>query len=61
MSKIMPSVIDQLKTISNNLKELEYYCMDVDGNDPTDAIFYSNLQDMVNNKIKEIEDNHDSY
>ena len=55
MSKMMPSVIDQLKTISNNLKELEYYSMDVDGDDPTDAIFYSKLQDTINEKIKEME------
>jgi len=55
MSKIMPLVIDQLKTISNNLKELEFYCYDVDDDDPTDAIFYSKLQDTVNEKIKEME------
>jgi len=49
--KIKPSVIDQLKTMVKNL----YYSYDVDGDDPTDAIFYSRLQDKINEKIKEIE------
>lgn len=53
--KINPSVIDQLKAISQNFKDLEYYYMDVDGDDPTDAIFYSKLQDTINEKIKEME------
>lgn len=43
--KIKLSVIDQLKAISKNLEDLEFYCYDVDGDDPTDAIFYSKLQD----------------
>jgi len=55
MQKVKPSVIDQLKTIFNTLKDLEYYSYDVDGDDPTDAIFYSKLQDTINEKIKEIE------
>lgn len=49
-----PSVIDQLKVISKNLEDLEFYSYDVDGNDLTDAIFYSKLQDQINDKIKEI-------
>lgn len=53
--KIKPSVIDQLKSISKNLKDLEFYCYDVDGDDPTDAIFYSKLQDKINEKINEME------
>lgn len=53
---IKPSVIDQLKAISQNFKDLEFYCYDVDGNDPTDAIFYSKLQDTINEKIKEMEE-----
>jgi len=53
--KIKPSVIDQLKAISKNLSDLELYCYDVDGDDPTDAIFYSKLQDTINEKIKEME------
>ncbi len=53
--KIQPSVIDQLKSISKNLENLENYSMDVDGNDPTDAIFYSKLKDKVNEKLNEIE------
>jgi len=54
--KIKLSVLDQLKTISKNLKDLEFYSYDVDGDDPTDAIFYSKLQDKINEKIKEIEE-----
>lgn len=54
--EIKPSVIGQLKIISQNFKDLEYYCMDVDGDDPTDAIFYSKLQDTINEKIKEMEE-----
>jgi len=54
--KIKPSVIDQLKAIAKNLSDLEFYCYDVDGDDPTDAIFYSKLQDQINEKIKEIKD-----
>ena len=53
--KIKPSVIDQLKAISKNLEDLEFYSYDVDGDDPTDAIFYSRLQDQIEQKIKEIE------
>ena len=53
--EIKPSVIDQLKTISKNFQDLEFYSYDVDGDDPTDAIFYSKLQDQLNNKIKEME------
>jgi len=53
--KIKPSVIDQLKAISKNLSDLEFYCYDVDGDDLTDAIFYFKLQDTINEKIKEIE------
>lgn len=53
--EIKPSVIDQLKAISKNLQDLEFYSYDVDGDDPTDAIFYSRLQDQINAKIKEIE------
>ncbi len=53
--RIQPSVIDQLKSISKNLENLENYSMDVDGDDPTDAIFYSNLKDKVNEKLNEIE------
>jgi len=53
--KIKPSVIDQLKEISTTLLHLEYYCYDVDGDDLTDAIFYSKLQDTINDKIEEIE------
>lgn len=56
MNKIKPSVIDQLKSISKNFKELEFYSYDVDGNDPTDAIFFSKLQDTINEKIKEYEE-----
>lgn len=52
---IKPSVIDQLKAISKNFEELENYSMDVDGDDPTDAIFYSKLKDQINEKLKEIE------
>jgi len=37
--KIKPSVIDQLKVISKNFQDLEFYCYDVNGDDPTDAIF----------------------
>lgn len=54
--RVKPSVLDQLKVISKNLQDLEFYCNDVDGDDPTDAIFYSKLQDTINGKIKEIED-----
>ena len=54
--QIKPSVIDQLKAISKNLQDLEYYSYDVDGDDPTDAIFYSRLQDQINDKIKEMEE-----
>jgi len=54
--KIKPSIIDQLKTMSKNLQDLEYYSYDVDGDDPTDAIFYSKLQDQLNEKIKEFEE-----
>ena len=50
-----PSVIDQLKTMVKTLQDLEYYSYDVDGDDPTDAIFYSRLQDQINEKIKEME------
>ena len=53
--KIKPSVIDQLKAISKNFKELEFYSYDVDGDDPTDAIFFSKLQDTINEKINEME------
>jgi len=53
--KIKSSVIDQLKAISQNFKDLEYYCFDVDGDDHTDAIFYSKLQDTIDEKIKEME------
>ena len=52
---VKPSVIDQLKLISKNFEDLENYSMDVDGDDPTDAIFYSKLKDKVTEKIKEIE------
>lgn len=55
MSEIKPSVIDQLKAISKNLSDLEFYSYDVDGDDPTDAIFFSKLQDQINDKIKEYE------
>ena len=54
--RVKPSVIDQLKIISKNLSDLELYSYDVDGNDPTDAIFYSKLQDTINEKIKEMEE-----
>ena len=54
--KIKPSVIDQLKVISKTLEDLENYSMDVDGDDPTDAIFYSKLKDKINEKVREIED-----
>lgn len=54
--KIQPSIINQLKTITKNFQDLEYHSYDVDGNDPTDAIFYSRLQDQINEKIKEIDD-----
>jgi len=53
--KTKPSVIDQLKAISKNLSDLEFYSYDVDGDDPTDAIFFSKLQDTINEKIKEYE------
>ena len=53
--KIKPSVIEQLKIVSKNLSDLELYCYDVDGDNPTDAIFYSKLQDTINEKIKEME------
>lgn len=53
--RIKPSVIDQLKTMVKTLRDLEYYSYDVDGDDPTDAIFYSKLQDQINEKIKEME------
>lgn len=56
MKTIKPPVIDQLKTISKNFQDLEYYSYDVDEDDPTDAIFYSKLQDQLNDKIKEIKD-----
>lgn len=51
---IKPSVIDQLKTISKNLRELEYYEMDVSSNDLEDAIFYSKLADQIDSKLKDI-------
>ena len=54
--QMKPSVVDQLQTISETLDKLELYCYDVDGDDPTDAIFYSELQDKVNAKIKEIKE-----
>ena len=53
--KTKPSVVDQLKAISKNFSDLELYSYDVDGDDPTDAIFYSKLQDTINEKIKEME------
>ena len=52
--EIKPSVIDQLKTISKTLEDLEYYEYDVCGDDYTDAIVYSKLQDQVNIQIREI-------
>ena len=56
IQKTKSSVLDQLKAISKNLEDLEFYSYDVDGDDPTDAIFYSKLQDKINEKIKEIEE-----
>jgi len=53
--EIKPSVIDQLKTISKTLQELVDYEGDVCGEDYSDAIFYSKLQDQINEKIKEME------
>jgi len=50
-----PSVIDQLKTISATLQDLVYYEWDVAGSDITDAIFYSTIQDQIDEKIKEME------
>ncbi len=55
-SKIKPSVINQLKAISKNLQDLEYYECHVCGTDYEDAICYSKLQDTINNRIKELED-----
>lgn len=52
--EIKPSVIEQLKTISKTLEDLEYYEYDVCGDDYTDAIVYSKLQDQVNTQIREI-------
>lgn len=54
------SVIEQLKLISKMLEKLENYSMDVDGDDPTDAIFYSKLKDQINAKLKEIKENETS-
>lgn len=50
-----PSVINQLKSISINFKELIAYEMDVSGNDMTDCILYSKIKDSIDNQIKEIE------
>lgn len=47
MYKTNPPVIVQLETISNSIKELELYSMDVDGDDPTNAILYSKMQDLI--------------
>jgi len=55
MKRLKPSVIEQLKTISKILDDLEYYEYDVCGNDYTDAITYSKLRDQVEAQIKEIE------
>ena len=54
--KIHPSVIDQLKIVAKILKGLELYSNDVDGKDMTDVLFYSQLLDKINGKIKEMED-----
>lgn len=54
-TKFKPSVINQLKAISKNFHELVEYEKDVSSNDLTDAIFYSKLEDQINEKIKEIE------
>ena len=54
--KTKPSVIDQLKLITKNLQDLEFYSYDVNGDDLNDAIFYSKLQDQINEKIIEFEE-----
>lgn len=51
--KIMPSVQQQLQTISKTLSDLVYYEFDV-SEDMTDAIVYESLRDQVNTQIKEI-------
>ena len=52
---VKPSVINQLKAISQNFQELIDYEMDVSGDDMTDCILYSKIKDSIDNQIKEIE------
>jgi len=55
MTKIIkPSVLEQLESIRKNFEELEKYEEDVCGEDYTDAIFYSRMQDLMNEQITEI-------
>lgn len=49
------SVLEQLKDVSKVIDDLIYYEYDVSMNNIEDAIFYSKLQDTINDKIKEIE------
>jgi len=54
-SNIQPSVIDQLQTISNCVFKLFLYSKDVDGDDDADTKLYSELFDMIETKLGEIE------
>ncbi len=53
--KIKPSVLEQLQSISKTLEGLIDYEGDVCGEDYTDAIAYSKIQDLVDQQIWEIE------
>lgn len=54
MASIKPSVLQQLQIISKTLEGLIDYEGDVCGDDYTDAIVYSKIQDMVDEQITEI-------
>ena len=53
--QIQASVLEQLKTISNILEQLETYEIDVSTNDLENAIFFSKINDQIKQKIEEIE------
>lgn len=53
MQKTKPPVIEQLKTISGMLSDLELYHTDID--DITNAIVYSKINDQIQEQIWFIE------
>jgi len=54
MTKIKPSVIEQLETMEKTLAGLEQYEMDVSRNDLTDCIFYAKMKDRIHWQLIEI-------